>query len=42
MQQTDTGLGAILVHGLWHGGWVWESVRRELEVDLPETRDNCR
>ena len=45
MQQTQTALGAILVHGLWHGGWVWDAVRRRLDrvgianrvVDLPMT-----
>ena len=31
MHQTDAGLGAILVHGLWHGGWVWDAVRRDLD-----------
>jgi pimeloyl-ACP methyl ester carboxylesterase len=37
--------GAVLVHGLWHGGWAWDAVRRELDragiatavVDLPLT-----
>ncbi|HEX2809359.1 MAG TPA: alpha/beta hydrolase, partial [Kineosporiaceae bacterium] len=22
---------AVLVHGLWHGGWVWDAVRQGLE-----------
>jgi pimeloyl-ACP methyl ester carboxylesterase len=37
--------GAVLVHGLWHGGWVWDEVRQRLDdagiesvaVDLPLT-----
>jgi len=45
MHQADSGLGAILVHGLWHGGWVWDAVRRDLDragvanavVELPMT-----
>ena len=31
MQQTSDVLGVILVHGLWHGGWVWDAVRRDLD-----------
>jgi pimeloyl-ACP methyl ester carboxylesterase len=38
-------VGAVLVHGLWHGSWVWDAVRGRLEalgvpsaaVDLPLT-----
>jgi len=26
MQRTSDVLGVILVHGLWHGGWVWDAV----------------
>jgi len=45
MQQTVIGVGVILVHGLWHGGWVWDAVRRDLDragivsavVELPMT-----
>lgn len=41
----DEQLGVVLVHGLWHGPWVWDEVRRELTagglasavVDLPMT-----
>lgn len=37
--------GAVLVHGLWHGGWAWDPVRQRLEsagiatavVELPMT-----
>jgi pimeloyl-ACP methyl ester carboxylesterase len=37
--------GVVLVHGLWQGGWAWETVRRRLDevgvastvVDLPMT-----
>ena len=31
MQRTSDVLGVILVHGLWHGGWVWDAVRRDLD-----------
>lgn len=24
--------GAVLVHGLWHGGWAWDAVRRHLDA----------
>ena len=45
MQRTSDVLGVILVHGLWHGGWVWDAVRRDLDragvvsrvVELPMT-----
>ena len=45
MRQTGGGLGVVLVHGLWHGGWVWDAVRRHLDregivssvVELPMT-----
>jgi pimeloyl-ACP methyl ester carboxylesterase len=38
-------VGAVLVHGLWHGDWAWDGVRARLEalgvphaaVDLPLT-----
>jgi pimeloyl-ACP methyl ester carboxylesterase len=38
-------LGAVLVHGMWHGGWTWDAVRAELDavgvasavVELPMT-----
>lgn len=38
-------VGAVLVHGLWHGAWAWDAVRARLEaldvpsaaVDLPLT-----
>jgi pimeloyl-ACP methyl ester carboxylesterase len=38
-------VGAVLVHGLWHGAWAWDSVRARLEalgvpsaaVELPMT-----
>ncbi len=38
-------VGAVLVHGLWHGAWAWDSVRARLEaagvpsaaVELPLT-----
>lgn len=44
-RQDHEVLGAVLVHALWHGGWVWDAVRRELDeagvasavVDLPMT-----
>jgi pimeloyl-ACP methyl ester carboxylesterase len=37
--------GVVLVHGLWHGSWVWDGVRKHLDaagvasvaVDLPLT-----
>jgi pimeloyl-ACP methyl ester carboxylesterase len=37
--------GVVLVHGLWHGGWAWDSVRARLDaagitsvpVELPLT-----
>lgn len=29
---TETPLGAVLVHGLWQGGRVWNAVRRELDL----------
>ena len=43
--RTNEQLGAVLVHGLWHGGWVWDDVRRHLDragvpnavVELPMT-----
>jgi pimeloyl-ACP methyl ester carboxylesterase len=25
-------VGAVLVHGLWHGGWVWDEVTRRLHI----------
>ncbi|HEX2810916.1 MAG TPA: alpha/beta fold hydrolase, partial [Kineosporiaceae bacterium] len=25
-------LGAVLVHGLWHGGWAWDQVRHRLDL----------
>ncbi len=29
-------VGAVLVHGLWHGGWAWDEVRERLfAVDVP-------
>ena len=38
-------VGAVLVHGLWHGGWAWDDVRARLDaagvpsvaVELPLT-----
>jgi pimeloyl-ACP methyl ester carboxylesterase len=38
-------VGAVLVHGLWHGGWTWDGVRTRLDaagvpsaaVELPLT-----
>ena len=38
-------VGAVLVHGLWHGGWAWDGVRARLDaagvpsaaVELPLT-----
>jgi pimeloyl-ACP methyl ester carboxylesterase len=38
-------VGAVLVHGLWHGAWAWDAVRARLEaagvpsaaVELPMT-----
>jgi pimeloyl-ACP methyl ester carboxylesterase len=41
----DDEFGAVFVHGLWHGGWVWDAVRAELAsagvssavVELPMT-----
>lgn len=38
-------VGAVLVHGLWHGGWTWDGVRARLDaagvpsaaVELPLT-----
>jgi pimeloyl-ACP methyl ester carboxylesterase len=38
-------LGAVLVHGMWHGAWAWDAVRVELDaagiasavVELPMT-----
>lgn len=44
MEQTRTP-GAVLVHGLWHGGWCWDDVRTALAergvdsvaVELPLT-----
>ncbi|HEY2098926.1 MAG TPA: alpha/beta hydrolase family protein [Pseudonocardia sp.] len=38
-------LGAVLVHGMWHGAWAWDAVRAELDaagiasavVELPMT-----
>ena len=44
MEQTTTP-GAVLVHGLWHGGWCWDEVRTALAgrgidsvaVELPLT-----
>jgi pimeloyl-ACP methyl ester carboxylesterase len=41
----DRTVGAVLVHGLWHGGWCWDGVRAALDergvdsvaVDLPMT-----
>ncbi len=38
-------VGVVLVHGLWHGGWVWDGVREHLStagisslaVELPMT-----
>lgn len=30
--RSGENVGAVLVHGLWHGGWVWDTVRRELDV----------
>ncbi|WP_171057988.1 alpha/beta hydrolase [Modestobacter altitudinis] len=40
-----TDVGAVLVHGLWHGAWCWDAVRAELAerevesvaVELPLT-----
>jgi pimeloyl-ACP methyl ester carboxylesterase len=29
---SDGRLAAVLVHGLWHGGWVWDVVRQRLEA----------
>ncbi len=45
MTQRNEDLGAVLVHGLWHGAWVWDGVRRDLDkagvpsaaVELPMT-----
>ncbi|HEX4359657.1 MAG TPA: alpha/beta fold hydrolase [Pseudonocardia sp.] len=42
---TGEQLGAVLVHGMWHGGWAWDAVRAELDavgvpsaaVELPMT-----
>ncbi|HWN36192.1 MAG TPA: alpha/beta fold hydrolase [Pseudonocardia sp.] len=42
---TGEQLGAVLVHGMWHGGWAWDAVRPELDavgvastvVELPMT-----
>jgi pimeloyl-ACP methyl ester carboxylesterase len=39
------GVGAVLVHGLWHGAWTWDGVRARLDaagvpsaaVELPLT-----
>jgi pimeloyl-ACP methyl ester carboxylesterase len=41
----DAEVGVVLVHGLWHGGWAWDSVRDHLSaaavpsvaVELPMT-----
>ena len=38
-------VGAVLVHGLWHGAWCWDAVRADLDarevdsvaVELPLT-----
>jgi pimeloyl-ACP methyl ester carboxylesterase len=28
----------VLVHGAWHGPWVWDEVRRQLDIaDIPST-----
>ena len=40
-----SGVGAVLVHGLWHGAWCWDAVRAGLDargidsvaVELPLT-----
>lgn len=45
MTQQNEGLGAVFVHGLWHGAWVWDGVRHDLEkagvptaaIELPMT-----
>ena len=45
LQHRLTMYGAVLVHGLWHGGWTWDAVRDRLAdagvvsvaVELPLT-----